>query len=261
MRKAKFAVILAFVTGSAVLAQPPQAQRAGRPISFVACPEFRDTARQCWLAETGGKTYYIGGFTIGTPPQLLHKVLVEGVAHDDEVSCGAINIDPISISPLAELDYNCDTVLPDNGTGPRGGSIFDLPAEVLARNGADVPSPPPLSQPATFDITFDFDRSNLNLLNQGKVEMMARAIMASQVTRVIVTGHAGRSRLSDDSMLVENPAIGAQRAAVISAALIGIGVSPALLVTRDAKQPSSDNTADGVASRNVRVEIDLGAKH
>lgn len=257
MRVGKYAGMLAVMTSSAVLAQPPEAQRPGRPVSFVACPQFRDTARQCWLAEAGGKTYYIGGFTIGTPPQLLHKVLVEGIAHDDEMSCGAINIAPISISPLAELDYGCDAVLPDNGAAPREGSIFDLPAEVLARNGADVPSPPPLSEAATFDITFDFDRSILNLLNQAKVEMMARAIMASPAKRVTVTGHAGRSHLTDGSTMIETPAIAAQRAAVVSDALIGIGVPRAVLVTREAKQPSAAARPEGVSSRNVTVEVEL----
>ena len=246
---------MAFAVSASALAQTAT-DRPGRPISFVACPQFRDTARQCWLAESGGKLYYIGAFGIGTPPQLLHRVLVEGVAHDGETSCGAISIDPVHISPLPELDYSCDTVLPDNGTAPREGSIFDLPPDVLARNGSDVPPPPPLSANTSFAVVFDFDRAVLNLANQAKVEMIARAVMASPVRRVIVTGHAGRSRLSDGSTMREAPQIAAQRTDAVSKALIGIGVKPSIVETRAIESTAIDAPVPDLDSREVTVEVE-----
>lgn len=255
MRMHAFTTVVAFGASTAVLAQPLAADRPGRPVSFVVCPQFRNTARQCWVAEVDGKTYYIGNFRIGTPPELLHRALVEGTAHDGETSCGAINIDPVQISPLAELDSECDTVLPDNGSRPLEPSVFDLPAEVLARNGADVAAPPPILTPTTFTIVFDFDGTRLNLANQAKVEMIARAIMASQVERVIVTGYAGEAHPSNAPAMVEEPAVATERAAIISNALKGIGVAEGLLKRRSAPKAAPVLGRDAVASRKVTVDV------
>jgi hypothetical protein len=240
--------------------QPRQRDRPGRPVSFVACPQFRDTARQCWTAESGGKTYYIGGFAIGTPPQLLHRVLVEGIAHDSESSCGAITLDPVHLSPLPEIDAACDTVLPDNGVMPKEPSIFDLPPAVLAANGGPMPTPPPLQGNTTFTVLFDFDRANLNLFNQANVEMIGRAIMNSQVQRVIVTGRSGRSRLADGSTMIESKAIGALRAATVSEALVLIGVAPELVGQRNVDKTPVDAQVGDVDSRNVTVEVELAER-
>jgi hypothetical protein len=251
----KWVTVLGVVVSGPVLAQSSAAGSLGRPVSFVACPQFRDTARQCWLAESGGKTYYIGAFGIGTPPQLLHKALIEGVAHDDQTSCGAINIDPVQISPLPELDFSCDTVLPDNGTAPREGSLFDLPAEVLARNGGDVPAPPPLTNNRAFAVMLDFDRAVLNLVNQAKVEMIARTIVASPVDRVIITGQAGQSRMDDGSILREAPEVAGRRMKVVRDALIDIGVPESIVEGRTVDSPPEDLSAPGPESRLVTIEV------
>jgi hypothetical protein len=252
------ATIVALATSMSVVAQaPPPAERPGRPVSFVACPQFRDTARQCWLAEHGGRTYYIGAFRIGTAPQLLHRVLVEGVAHDGEMSCGAINIDPVHISPLPEIALDCDTVLPDNGTGPREGSIFDLPAAVLAQNGAGVPPPSPLHTDATWTVGYDFGSARLNLLSQTQVETIALAIMASPVSRVVVTGRQGRSHFSDGTVMTELPEIAAVRAAAVRKALLDIGVRPDLIEVLQMQPTVADGPLQDVASRNVTVEVKL----
>jgi len=253
----KWIAALGVVISTPALAESLAAGSSGRPVSFVACPEFRDTARQCWLAESGGKTYYIGAFRIGTPPQLLHKVLVEGMAHDDQISCGAINIDPVQISPLPELDFSCDAVLPDNGTAPREGSLFDLPPEVLARNGGDVPTPPPLTKNMAFAVTLDFDRTVLNLVNQAKVELIARTIMATPVARVIVNGHAGESRLDDGSIMREAPEIATRRMAVVRDALIAIGVPKKIVEGRTADSPPEGSSVLGPESREVTVDVVL----
>jgi hypothetical protein len=261
--KFAFGLLLAAVGSAFSQPLPPQApkrDRPGRPVSFVACPQFRDTARQCWTAESGGKNYYIGGFAIGTPPQLLHRVLVEGVAHDSESSCGAITLDPVHLSPFPEIDAACDTVLPDNGAMPREPSIFDLPPHVLAANGGAMPTPPPLQGDTTFSVLFDFDRANLNLFNQANVEMIGRAIMNSQVRQVIVTGRSGRSRLSDGSTMIESKAVGALRAATVSDALVLLGVAPQLVSQRSVDHTPVDAQVGDVNSRNVTVEVQLAKR-
>jgi hypothetical protein len=265
MQGGQFAVGLLWLAVGSAFSQPlapppPQRDRPGRPVSFVACPQFRDTARQCWTAESDGKTYYIGGFAIGTPPQLLHRVLVEGVAHDSESSCGAITLDPVHLSPLPEIDAACDTILPDNGVIPKEPSIFDLPPAVLAANGGPMPAPPPLRSNTTFTVLFDFDRANLNLFNQANVEMMGRAIMNSRVQRVIVTGRSGRSRLADGSTMIESKAIGVLRAAKVSEALVLIGVAPELVSQRNVDNTPVDAQVGDVDSRNVTVEVQI-AEH
>ena len=251
----RWIILLGVVVSAPALAQSSAAGSSGRPVSFVACPQFRDTARQCWLAESGGKTYYIGAFGIGTPPQLLHKALIEGVAHDDQTSCGAINIDPVRISPLAELDFSCDAVLPDNGTAPREGSLFDLPAEVLARNGGDVPTPPPLTNNMTYALMLDFDSAVLNLANQAQAELIARSIMASPVDRVIITGHAGQSHLDDGTIMREAPDVANRRMMAVRDALVAIGVPVGIVEGRTVDSPPEGVSALGPESRKVAIEV------
>jgi len=248
--------LVAIVASTSVVAQTP-IERPGRPVSFVACPQFRDTLRQCWLAEYAGNTYYIGAFGIGTAPQLLHRVLVEGVAHDDERSCGAINVDPIRLSPLPEIAPECDAVLPDNGSGPREGSRFDLPAAVLAQNGASLPPPPPMRTDTTFAVSFDFDSESLNLLNQAKVEMIAMSIVASPVQRVAITGRQGRSRLSNGTVMRERPELATIRAAAIRKALSDLGVSPEVMEILNAQTTAVDASISDVESRDVTVQVEL----
>ena len=140
MSRQKVAAGLLAVVGSAS-SQPLPAQHAhaGHPVSFVACPEFRNTARQCWTAESGGKTYYIGGFGIGTPPQLLHRALIEGVAYDGESSCGATVLDPVHISPLPEIDAACEG---RQARRPSGREVV-TPWARASRRGGSSPSPAP----------------------------------------------------------------------------------------------------------------------
>jgi hypothetical protein len=258
MSKPRFASGLLVVVGSASSQPlPPQHDHPGRPVSFVACPQFRDTARQCWTAESGGKTYYIGGFAIGTPPQLLHRALIEGVAYDGESSCGATVLDPVHISPLPEIDTTCDTVLSDNGVAPREPSIFDLPPAVLAANGAVMPTPPPLDSDATFLIIFEYGSAHLNLFNQANVEKIARAIMNSKVRSVTVTGYSGEARLSDGSSMDEPATTGRLRAEAVAHALVLIGVAPNLVGSRNVEKTPFGAHVSDVNSRNVTVEVRL----
>jgi outer membrane protein OmpA-like peptidoglycan-associated protein len=227
--------LAASACGLAIAAEPPASSisaEAGRPVSFVTCPQFRDTARQCWLAEYDGKVYYIGAVGLGSMPQLLHRVLVEGRAHDGQTSCGAINVSPVHLSVLPEIDTGCNTVLPDNGTSPLDPSRFDAPPEVLSQTGAERPPPSPLTKDASWSIVFDFGSTFLNQLNQQLVESAAKSIVASSVAKVIITGTAASAKLDSGQVLDEDPALATNRATLVRNALVGLGVDPQVLELR-----------------------------
>jgi outer membrane protein OmpA-like peptidoglycan-associated protein len=106
-------------------------------------------------------------------------------------------------------------------------------------------------------VGFDFDRAILNLANQARVEMAARAIMSSPVKRVIVSGRAGQSRLSDGTVMTEVPGIAPKRIAAVGNALIAIGVRPDKVEMRQARIAGSTDPIQGVESRDVAIEVVL----
>jgi len=208
---------------------PPVAHAtAGRPVSFIACPEFRDTARQCFVAEYGGKTYYIGGFRLDAPPQLMHRVLVEGTAYDSESSCGAINIEPVHLSVFPEIDPVCNTILPDNGSAPREGSQFDAPPEVLSQIGAERPQPLPLASIAEVSVHFPFGSAVLGQSAQQAVESAYKLASVSRLESVIITGWSSNTKLDDGRILTEDYSLAMQRAKHVHDALIALGLRSTL---------------------------------
>jgi outer membrane protein OmpA-like peptidoglycan-associated protein len=233
---------------------------AGRPISFVACPLYRDTVRQCWLAEYGGKVYSIGAAGIETLPQLLHQVLVEGVAHDNQASCGAINVSPVHLSVLPEIDTSCNTVLPDNGTSPLDPSRFDAPPEVLSQIGAERPPPSPLASDTRWSIGFDYGSAFLNQVSQQRVETAAKTILASPVTQVTIMGSAAGARLESGQVIIEDAALALRRAEVVRSVLLGLGVSPKSLELRNKAVPTTANGVDDWQRRNVEIEVRIGTR-
>jgi outer membrane protein OmpA-like peptidoglycan-associated protein len=233
------------------------ANKAGRSVSFVTCPQFRDTARQCWVAEHGGKVYYIGAIGLGTAPQLLHQVLVEGTAHDGQSSCDAINISPVHLSVLPEIDPHCNTVLPDNGTRPLDPSRFDAPPEVLSQIGAERSAPVPLTNDAHWSISFDFDSAFLNQLTQQQVESAAKAAAASVVASVAIAGRAAAVRLDDGTILSEDPSVANRRAEAIAKAFTGLGVDPKLIDVRVDPQLVAGDGVHDWEHRSVEIDVHL----
>ena len=91
---------------------------AAQERNFVACPIVRDTKTvPCFLAEYDGEVYFLGIQQDITaefhPPQLKHKVLVEGRVEEGPRVCGGIPLKPLSISTFKELDPVCNASLPD----------------------------------------------------------------------------------------------------------------------------------------------------
>ena len=119
MRASFLPILFAAVAVSASAATPPPGH-----VNFVACPVVRDTAKvPCWIGKYRGETYFIGIQTdIGGdwyPPQLNHRMLVEGVVSKGPRICGGIVLKPNHVSVLPELDKSCNTILPA-GLTPEG---------------------------------------------------------------------------------------------------------------------------------------------
>jgi outer membrane protein OmpA-like peptidoglycan-associated protein len=218
---------------------------------------FRDTERQCWVTEHHGKTYYIGGYILGTPPQLMHRVLVQGMAHEGMESCGGVVISPVSLSVLPELDAKCDTVLPDNGVPPSEPSFFDLPPPLLLSIGLELPYPSGPFKNLTQIVHFDFDSSWLNQTSQQSIEAAAKYAMASKAESVIVTGRAQNSLLDDGKLLAEASDVAQRRAHVVQTALVKIGVDSSKITTLWKDPPAEGNGATDAEGREVTIEIHL----
>ncbi len=216
------------IMASLFLSSAAQAAESAH-VSFITCPIFRDAESRCWLAERGDVTYYIGRVGAGTSPQLLHKVLIEGTVSDEPPSCGGVVIKPIQISVFPEIDYSCNTVLPDNGDRPTERVFYDLPPadQMLIDEPMPVPQGPFTDQ--KFVGLFDYDNSFLNIRLQGLIETAANYAIASKANHIKITGHVGQSRLDDGHILTERKTLAKVRAQAVAAALTGLGVDPARL--------------------------------
>ena len=221
---------LAWVTAAAAgAAEPPPNHR-----NFVSCPIVRDTPTvPCWLAEYGGELYYLGIQTDVSaefhPPLLGHKVLVEGTVKDGPRICGGIVLEPIKISPLAELDGTCNTILPaeeqytvpfaPRPPGPSGGRLaFD------GTPGTTRAAPPALTGPQEFVLYYDFD-----MLAGGRHAGVLGRIYdyASSLhePKIAVSCQRGATLLSDGNLLTEREELPQLRTREIAKLLHGAGLA------------------------------------
>lgn len=218
-RAAAVAAALGMTALGALAEAPPE----GR-VNFVSCPIVRDTKTvPCWLSEYEGELYYLGIQTdISSdfdPPYLGHPVLVEGVLSDAPRICGGIVLEPVIVSPMAEFDANCNTILPaeDRYTvpfaprppGPSGGRLaFQRPPpekEVLA----------PPYEAREFDIFYDFDALIMGR-HSGLLARVLEYATAIDSKKIVVTGSSGGVLLSDGSTIVENESISKKRASEVA---------------------------------------------
>jgi outer membrane protein OmpA-like peptidoglycan-associated protein len=252
------AASLLFAAASAV-ADPPVTSApvlAGKHVSFVTCPIYRDaTTRQCWLAEYQGDVFYIGRYKFAVPPQLLHKVLVEGEVSAEPRSCGGVVIQPLHISVLPEIDRSCDTVLNDNGDRPTESGLGDLPPQVLDLIGEPLPTPPGPYSDTTFVVWFSFGSTFVGQDSQQTVEKAAKYAIASKAKRVEIFGFAARSKLDDGSMMVEDAALADKRASEVSIALAGIGVNRSIIKISPHMLIQSADGIHDAENRHVLITI------
>lgn len=249
-------------TGSAALAvaasllasSAAQAAEAAH-VSFITCPIFRNGETRCWLAEHGGVTYYIGRYGSGSAPQLLHKLLIQGTVSDEPRSCGGVVIRPVYLSVLPELDYSCNSVLPDNGDRPTGPSFYDLPTDKQLLIDEPVPLPTGPFTDQRFVGRFDHDSAFLNTGLQELVETAGNYAVAGKASHVKVTGHVGNSKLDDGSILVERTSLARTRAQSVATALTGLGVDPARLEVTWLDAAAAPDGIHDADRRTVEIEL------
>jgi hypothetical protein len=218
--------------------------------NFLACPIVRDTKTvPCFLAEMDGELYFLGvQEDTGAdwyPPQLGHKVLVEGTVAPGPLVCGGIPLKPIVTSVMPEVDNSCNTLLPaeDNIIAPE---VRRGPGPSTASGGGG-PRPPaprlvPPFEPREFTLPFDFDSDVMSLHvtpTVGQAVAYAKAIGPS--AKVSVTAYRGATLLSNGETLVEAPTTAPRRSKKLEGIFLGLGIPSASLsiVTRtEAERPS-----------------------
>jgi outer membrane protein OmpA-like peptidoglycan-associated protein len=246
---------------------------------FVGCPLIRDTAEvPCWLASDGTTLYYLGlQVDISAPfhpPQLKHKVLVEGVIADEPAICGGVVLKPVTISVLPELDGACDTILPaegyriddpPRGAGPsnRGKRVASDPAPppaTAATSSAPAPAPassaPAASAPLlrkTFRVPFAFDSLYMDVHAFPTVLAAARYASGAPGAHIEVIGYRGSVRLTDGRLLVEYARISRDRAEKVGRALEQLNIAGSATSIRWRTRP--EPPAESPGSRRVEITV------
>ena len=265
-RRARRLVCAAAFTGVAAsgahAAEPPATQR-----NFVSCPIVRDTQTvPCWLAEYRGELYYLGIQTDVSaefhPPLLGHRVLVEGTLKDGPRICGGLVLEPLKISPLAELDGTCNTILPaeDRYTvpfaprppGPSGGRLAFDPVP-----GAPVAAPAPLTGTQEFVLYYDFDML-VGGRHSGVLSRIYDYASSQREPRIGIACWRGTVLLSDGAQLTERNDLPALRAAEVAKLLRGAGLpADAMRIEPHSELAAADGEGDWKERRCVvRVEPD-----
>ncbi len=238
-------IVLVFTNSTPICIERPPANRR----NFIACPVVHDTKTMpCWLAEYEGEIYYLGQQgSVSTefyPPQLLHKVLVEGTITEGVARvCGGIPLEPVKISVLQELNRSCNTILPvEEG--------FEPPKPI------PVPQPPRfLADTRKFTVNFTFDSDFLTLHKTRIIEEAVRIAKLANAQKIEVIGYRASTLLSNGQKLIEKENLGKIRADKIGEILAGLGLPKKNI---QVKFISKAEKADGVSdSENRRVTIEI----
>jgi outer membrane protein OmpA-like peptidoglycan-associated protein len=227
---------------------------APKPVSFVACPVYRDTNQGrksgCWLADDheSGLRYDIGGGR--AKPQIGHEVLVEGVTSNSADVCGGTVLAPVH---TAVLETRCPAVMlpPENYPG----RVFQVsPKSVLPPADVERPPPPPPYESQQWVIQFNF-QSDFLLYQYSEVilDAAARYIKASGAKRVEVAGFAATKPLQvSGRSLAESGTLAKARAESVAEALRRLGVNPRLLHVSWHGDPTPSASDDGLAEPSKR---------
>jgi hypothetical protein len=244
------------LAGIAVAASP------GESLAFKACPIVRDTDTvPCWLSEYEGQLYYLGIQTdIQSdfhPPYLGHQAIVEGKVTDKRI-CGGIVLEQVRVSPVAELDGSCNTILPaeeqykiDFNPRPPGPSIGRYTLRP-ARARREEPKPPYAAREFVVEYYFDGRVEGRNARDLNQIMNYATQIGASRIT---VVGHQGGVKLSNGTVLQEREGLAQARAEEVARLLKSAGLTVAKWSVSWEKPAVPDGTEDWQARRTVvRVE-------
>jgi hypothetical protein len=248
----------ALAAAAVLAAGAAAAQSGGAHRNFVSCPIVRDTKTvPCWLAEHDGELYYLGIQTDISadfdPPYLGHRVLVEGVVKDAPRICGGLVLEPLSASPLPELDATCNTLLPAEDRyqvpfaprppGPSGGRLAFDPPPSSAR-----PAALERSGPQAFVLEYDFETAVMGR-HSGVLTQIFNYARSVGARRIAITGRRGASLLSDGSTLTERAELAEIRAREVAKLLSGAGLDAA---TFEVQWSSELETPDGDGDWHTR---------
>jgi outer membrane protein OmpA-like peptidoglycan-associated protein len=241
-------------------------EAAHKRIAFVSCPMVRNTEVPCWLSAYAGELYYIGPQgDLGAefyPPQLGHKVLVEGELSNDERICGGVVLKEVTASVLPEQDVSCNTILPaqgypappnERGTGPSGVRGGEPPAPPPPRPAPPPPQPPFKAQ--SFTAYFNADTSRMWRPAQAAVRAAATYANQSKAAAVEVTGYRAAIKLMDGKTFTEDQGLARERAQVIAEALNTLGLPKDTKVTLKWVERPEGNTGDERDAKARRAEI------
>lgn len=237
----------------------------GESLNFRSCPVVRDTTTvPCWLAEHDGELYYLGIQTDISadfhPPYLGHQVIVEGqISPDQPRICGGVVLDPVVISPVAEPDANCNTILPvvdeyqvDFNPRPPGPST--------GRLAFQGPPPAPVETQPTdpaegeeFSLYYYHD-GRVEGRNSGVLNRIVRYAQEVDANEIQVTGYSGSVLLSNGDELDERPELGRLRAEEVKKLLVGAGLDAGVIRTEWEPAVPGDGAEDWQNRRTtVRV--------
>ena len=235
---------------------------APKPVSFIACPVYRDTNQGrksgCWLADDheSGLRYDIGAGR--AKPQIGHEILVEGVIANSPDVCGGAVLAPVH---TAVLETRCPAVMlpPENYPG----RAFQVSAKsVLPPMDVERPLPPPPYASQQWVIQFNF-QSDFLLYQYSEVilDAAARYINASGAKRIDVTGFAATKAMSVSGRTLAEPgALAKARAECVAEALRRLGVDPRRMHVSWRGDPEPIASGDGLdepSKRRVTIRAQL----
>jgi hypothetical protein len=211
-------------------------------VTFVACPIYRDTdagrKSGCWIADDvqSGVRYDVTEALI--KPLLGREVLVEGVIKNrDTQSCGGVILEPVSVSVL-ESECKAHLIPPEGHPSRR----FILPAKTL--QPANVPRVAPPAPYATREFSMYFELHGDFLLYQHSEVIIDEAVTYIKVAkpkRIVVTGYADTQGFDVSGQRIrESMDIARARAAMLTEALLRLGVDKKLIVQRTSGDAPDD---------------------
>lgn len=230
---------------------------AAQERNFLSCPIVRDTKTvPCYLAEYEGELYFLGiqqDITAAFhPPQLKHKVLVEGQVSEGPRVCGGIPLKPVSISVWKEVDPGCNELLPaepgieappaERGAGPASHRLTGPAA-----------APESLSGRQEFTALYAFDDDYVDYAATAVVRRAAAYAKKIGAPAVRVMGYRATTVLSNGQRLVEKSGLAEKRAQDIATLLRGSGVSGVSANWKPEPEPGDGKT--DAARRRVTIVV------
>jgi outer membrane protein OmpA-like peptidoglycan-associated protein len=232
-------------------------------VTFVACSIYRDTdagrKSGCWLADDvqSGVRYDVTEALI--KPLLGREVLVEGVIKNrDTQSCGGVILEPVSVSVL-ESECKAHLIPPEGHPSRR----FILPAKTLQPANVPRVAPPPPYETREFSMYFELHGEFL-LYQHSEViiDEAVTYIKAAKPKRIVVTGYADTKGFDASGQRIrESMDIARARAAMLTEALLRLGVDKKLIVQRTSGDaPDDAMTQQGLkhaAKRRATLRVEM----